>query len=223
MWNLSVPVVTQCQRLVSKPSRRSSDVSALNIQSPWTAVATATSPLLDAFRQAAQTHDAVRITLDGADWQVQGVGTMPQSRREVAWVSPDAAQPDTTSVFVQALEQSFSSGLSAAVARSLDLRPAPGQALSSRTVNQAVDMAQTGQQALSGVDFLTRLQFSAASNGPEFRRVCESLGQEAGAVTQERRQHIDAQMDARFAQAHASGASPVSGQQAEQWLRQALE
>lgn len=179
--------------------------------------------MLEAFEQAAHKHDAVRITLDGAHWQVQGVGTMPQSRREVAWVSPDAAQSDTTSAFVQALGQSFSAGISAAVARQLDLQPAPGQALASRTVKLALDMAQTSRQALTGVDFLTRLQFSAAADGPEFRRVCESLALDAGALTAAERERIDAQLDERFAQAQASGASAVESDMAEQWLRQALQ
>lgn len=196
----------------------------MNIQNPsFPTTGAPGSPLLQAFEHAAATHDAVRITLDGTDFQVHGVGVMPQSRREVAWVSAADAQTDTTSVFVAALNQSFTSGIATAVARELDLRPAPGMPLASRSVQQALDMAQTGSRALSGVDFFTRLQFSAGANGLEFRQVCETLGRDHTAFTAAERQHIDTQMDQRFAQAQAQGVSPVGRELAEQWLRDALQ
>jgi len=176
-------------------------------------------PSLDAFRQAAETHDAVLLSLDGETWKVLGIGTLPTSGRKVAWVeNPEA---DTTSAFVQALNQSFSGGISRAVARELDLKASPGLPLASRTVIQALDMAQTGQKALAGVDFLTQLQFSATKNGSEFQRVLADVAP-TSALSASDREDIDRQLDRRFADAQAHGAGPVSPGNAEQWLKDAL-
>lgn len=194
----------------------------MSIQNPLPPPGANGTPLLDAFRQEASRHDAVHVTLDDSSWRVHGVGVMPQSRREVAWVSADEVPPDATSVFVQALQQSFSSGISQAVARALDLQPSPGQPLSSRTVTQALDMAETGHKALSGVDFFTRLQFSAVADGPQFRRVCASLERAGSSLLPAQREHIDRQLEQRFLEAQSRGASPVPPEVVEGWLKQAL-
>ncbi|WP_036596340.1 hypothetical protein [Ottowia thiooxydans] len=179
------------------------------------------APPLDAFRSAAQQHDAVQLTLDGEQWQVQGTGVLPGSGRKVAWVSPGSDQVDTTSAFVHALGQSFSAGISRAVARELDLHPDPGQPLSSRTVTHAIEMAQHGQQALSGVDFFTRLQFSAASGGPEFKRIATEAGLSSG-LQKDALARVDQFLDQKFAEAQSNGASPITYRDAERWLKEAL-
>lgn len=181
-----------------------------------------TPKLLESFRQAARTSEAVSVTVDSTRWRVQGVGVMPHSQREVAWVDGGDARADTTSAFVHALASTFSSGITAAVARELELQPAPGRPLSSRTVTQALDMAETGQQAMSGVDFFTRLQFSAVADGAEFRRVCASLGRDTNSISVTERQRIDAQLDRSFEQARMQGTAPVGYDSAESWLLQAL-
>jgi len=194
----------------------------LSIENPSSASGPHAAPSLDAFRTAAEQHDAVSLTLDGERWRVQGTGVLPGSGLKVAWVRPENAQADTTSAFVQALGQSFAAGISRAVARELDLHPQPGQPLSSRTVTQAIDMAETGQRALNGVDFFTRLQFSAAKGGREFRRVCAEEGHATSKLSAADIQRIDQQLDQRFAQALSSGAVPVTYHDAERWLKEAL-
>ena len=57
------------------------------------------------------------------------------------------------------------------MSRELGLEPNPGKPLSARTVAQALDMAQTSRDALSGVDFLTRLALSATNGAPAFQPV----------------------------------------------------
>lgn len=193
----------------------------MSIQPPVLPIGSSPSALLESFRAAAQTHEAVRITLNGNSWDVQGVGNMPNSGREVAWVqASEGSTADTASVFVQALQGSFSAGISQAVARELDLAPRPHQqSLSSRTVLQALDMAETGRQMLTGVDFLTQLHFSATNRGQGFVQTCTILGVDASGLSQSARAQIDTQMGQHFAQAQAAGQTPVSENQATQWLR----
>lgn len=195
----------------------------MSIENPSSASGPHAAPSLDAFRTAAEQHDAVSLTLDGERWQVQGTGVLPGSGRKVAWVRPENAQADTTSAFVQALGQSFAAGISRAVARELGLHPQPGQPLPSRTVTQAIDMAKTGQQALAGVDFFTRLQFSAAKGGSEFKRVCAEEGLAAGKLSKADLERLDHQLDQQFQQALSSGAVPVTYDNAERWLKEALQ
>lgn len=195
----------------------------MNIQNPTSVSGSDATPSLQDFQTAASQHDAISLELDGEKWKVQGVGVMPGSGRTVAWVGPENEQTDTTSVFVQALGQSFSAGISRAVARELNLTPRPGQPLSSRDVTQAIDMAQTSQQALAGVDFLTRLQFSASKGGTEFKRVCAQENQDPKQLSPAALAHIDSQIDNQFQIAQAKGASPVSFADAERWLKAALQ
>ena len=75
---------------------------------------------------------------------------------------------------------------------------------------------------MSGVDFFTRLQFSAVADGAEFRRVCASLGRDTNSISVTERQRIDAQLDRSFEQARMQGTSPVGYDSAESWLLQAL-
>lgn len=145
-------------------------------------------------------------------------GTTP-SQRSVAWIEPET---DSTSAFVGALEQSFSQGIRASVVRELGLDAAPGKPLSSRTVMQAIDMAQTSRQTLQGVDFLTQLTLSAVGQSSGFKDVCQASGIPPSAVDAKQREAIDAAMQMRFEAAAREGASPVSMQTAKDWLREEL-
>lgn len=179
----------------------------------------AAQPQLEAFREAAQQGDCMlHLSQDGAQWEVKAVGSTP-SQRSVAWVEP---QTDTTSAFLNALGQSFSQGITRAVARELDLSAAPGRPLSSRTVRQAVDMAQTSQTALSGVDFLTRLQVSTIGNTAAFAEACRHMGIDPAGIGAEQRTAIDARMLQRFEAAMAQGRSPVDEATARAWLAEEL-
>lgn len=179
---------------------------------------------LEDFREAAIQNDQVIIHYDGQNWSVKGLGTMPGSQRQVAWVQTPDTQTDTTSVFVEALQQSYSNGIARAVANalSLQLTPGPGKPLSSRVVDTALDMASSSQNSLSGVDFLTKLHFSASSVGAEFQRVCQHLGLDPAQLQGPQAQQIDHRMSNLFTDAANNGQSPVSYEQAAQWLEQVL-
>ncbi len=176
-------------------------------------------PSADAFRQAAARTALVQVTLDGSQWEVKGVGTLPGSQRPVMWVEGEV---DTASVFVASLQNHFSAGISRAVARELDLQPSPGIPLSSRKVTQALDMADASHAPLAGVDYMTQLDLSASSQGDGFRRVCEALGVSAASLGIEQRAAVDARMAESFGTAAAHGGSPVPRDTALQWLREAL-
>lgn len=178
-------------------------------------------PALESFEQAAQQGPWLHVSQDGAQWQVKASGSTP-SQRSVAWVEPDGDRADTTSAFVEALGQSFARGIQAAVARELDLRPAPGQPLSARTVQQALDMAQTSQTALQGVDFLTQLSVSVAHGSTAFVQACEQLAVDPASIGAEQRARLDARMEQRFQAAAAERQTPVLPATARQWLAQEL-
>lgn len=178
-------------------------------------------PALEAFRQSAQDAPEVRVTLDSGSYQVLGQGQFSGggASRSVAWVQGDS---DTTSMFVQALSQSFGGGLSAAVARELGLEPAPGKPLASRLVSQALDIAKTGQQALSGVDFLTLLDHSAVAGGMGFKAALSPLPIDPASLDGATRAAIDARIKEKFEQAAARGESPVLAATAQAWIKAEL-
>ena len=180
------------------------------------------SPSLDAFTQGASQSEQLRaVVVDGQAYTIQAVGQMNTAAgpRSVAWVQGDV---DTTALFLQAFGASFGGRLSAEVSRELGLQPSPGKPLASRLVTQALDMAQTGQQAFSGIDFLTRLAHSATAGGAAFKEVVAELELPAAVLSDTSRRDIDARMVMRFDAAAASGQTPVSALQAGQWLRAEL-
>ncbi|MBF5005573.1 BspR family type III secretion system anti-sigma factor [Diaphorobacter caeni] len=186
---------------------------------PSIATPTDAHPTLDEFRNAAAQGNAVVMGHDGEQWKVLAQGHTP-SQRSVAWVAPDV---DTTSVFMDALSRSFSAGIQSNVARELGLSPTPGKPLSSRVVQQAIDMAETSQNALSGVDFFTQISCSASSNSSAFQRACAQLSISPADVDAQQRREIDAVMARQFENAAAHGQSPVSTKTAETWLTAALQ
>jgi len=179
---------------------------------------------LDAFAKGASQSDQLQaVVVDGQTYTVQALGQMPTTaggQRSVAWVQGDV---DTTALFMQAFGASFGGRLSAAVAKELGLEPSPGKPLASRLVTQALDMAQTGQQAFSGIDFLTRLAHSATTGGAAFKAVAAELALSPVALTDASRRNIDARMGQLFDAAAANGQTPVSAGQAGVWLRAELE
>jgi hypothetical protein len=147
------------------------------------------------------------------------VGSTPGGR-SVAWVAPNV---DTTGMFAQALARSYGQGIASAVSRELGLEPNPGKPLSARTVTLALDMAQTSRDALSGVDFMTRLALSATNDAPAFQQACRDAGVAPSDLDAGRRGALDQAMQARFDQAAESGHSPVSLATAAGWLRDLLK
>jgi len=178
-------------------------------------------PGVDAFQSAAAQGPQVVVAVDGRDLRVLAQGSMDggSAQRSVAWVQSDL---DVAGMFMQALSQAYGGGISAAVARELGLEPAPGRPLESRLVLQAVDMAQTGQRALAGVDFLTQLEHSAAAQGSAFRTVLADMGLAPSALSSTQRQQIDAAMTDRFLSATQAGEVPVTPETAASWLKDTI-
>lgn len=174
---------------------------------------------LDAFAKAAQSGEDVYVDIAGETLRVLGVGSTPGGR-SVAWVAPNV---DTTGMFAQALARSYGQGIASAVSRELGLEPNPGKPLSARTVTLALDMAQTSRDALSGVDFMTRLALSATNDAPAFQQACRDAGVAPSGLDAGRRGALDQAMQARFDQAAESGHSPVSLATAAGWLRDLLK
>jgi hypothetical protein len=172
---------------------------------------------VSAFRETAEQAPAVRVALEDGQFTVLGQGQMSGSSgsRSVAWVKGDV---DTTSMFLNSLSRSFGAGLSAAIARELGLEPAPGKPLASRLIKEALDMAEAGQRAMTGVDFATFLDHSAVSNGPGFRAALGQAGLEPSAVTSAQRQSIDNAVRAHFEMAASDGKTPVDPKAAASWL-----
>lgn len=176
------------------------------------------SPQLDAFTQAAQGGGDVYISVAGEQLQVLGTGTTPGGR-SVAWVAPDV---DTVSMFSEALARTYGNGIASAVSRELGLTASPGKPLSARTIELAVDMAQTSRQALDGVDFATRLACSASTGSTVFLSACAQAGIDPAGVDAQKRQAIDVAMQQRFDHAAGTGQSPVSLGTARTWLSAVL-
>ena len=179
--------------------------------------------ILQAFQEGARQGDELRVVADGQDFKVLAQGQFTSASglgRSVAWVQDDK---DTTGIFMQAMSQTFGARVSNAVADALGLAPAAGKPLASRLVTQALEMAQLGQQAMTGVDFMTQLDHSAVSGGKAFQRQLAELGLDPRAVGPDTRQWVDEQMKARFDSAVATGESPVSAQTASAWLKSLLD
>ena len=182
---------------------------------------TSLSPLLplENYTEAAQSGQELYITISGTRHHVLSSGSTPNGR-SVAWLAPDI---DTTSMFNQALAHAFGQGIASAVSRQLGLIPAPGKALSSRSVVAAIDMANAAREALSGIDFMSRLRCSAVGDSAIFHQACRDTHRAPGDISVAQREALDQAMKARFDQAVSEGASPVSLATAGQWLRDLLQ
>lgn len=176
-------------------------------------------PSLDDFASAATRGEAVYASSTGRSLQTLGTGATP-SGRTVAWVEPDV---DTTRLFTEALAQSHGIGISQTVALELGLVSNPGKPLASRTITQALDMAQTLAQVFSGVDYVTQLNHSAVARGTGFTALCQDMGISAADFTPDQQKRIDQAMREKFEQAAAQGNSPVSSNTAREWLRALIE
>ena len=173
---------------------------------------------LSSFRDSATKGENLRVVHDGSLWKVEACGTAVTERSGAT----EKPETDTTSAFIEALGKAFSRGIQDAVVRELELIPQPGQPLESRTVLRAIAMAEASQQAMEGVDFMTRLMFSAASQSAGFIDACVAIGLSPAAVSAEQRKSVDACMQERFAQAAHLGEFPVAPALAQQWLRAEL-
>lgn len=178
--------------------------------------------ILGAFREAGQKGDDVRVSVDGQDFKVIAQGQFTSSggqSRSVAWVQDNV---DTTGIFLQAMAQAYGPRISHEISNTLGLEPSPGKTLASRSITQALEMAQVGQQALKGVDFMTQLDHSASASGRAFQRVAGEMQLDLRAMDSGTRQWIDEQMKQGFDAALAEGKSPVSPETATSWLKKLI-
>lgn len=173
---------------------------------------------VEQFAEAAKGNESVYLSISGQSMQVLGVGTTPGGRT-VAWVAPDV---DTTRMFIEALQESYGPGIAKAIAQELGLQPSPGKPLSSRTVIHALDMARTAGRALSGIDFVTALEYSAQNAGLGFKAVCQDLNLDPGSLDDQQRKAIDQALQERFQQAASEGRSPVPPETVRSWLYEVL-
>ncbi len=173
---------------------------------------------LEQFAEAAKGNESVYLSISGQSMQVLGMGTTPGGRA-VAWVAPDV---DTTRMFTEALQESYGPGIAKAIAQELGLQPSPGKPLSARTVMHALDMARTAGQALSGIDFVTALEYSAQNEGLGFKSVCQELNLDPGSLDAQQREAIDHALQERFQQAASEGRSPVPPETVRSWLHEVL-
>lgn len=173
---------------------------------------------LNSFRDSAHKGETLHVVHDGSSWKVGASGITVAER----FGARGEIEVDTTSLFADSLGRAFSPRIQAAVVRELGLAPRPGQPLESRVVLQAIAMAEASRQALEGVDFMTRLMFSAATRSGGFTGVCEELGLSPETVSAPQRAAIDACMQERFAQAAQQGQMPVDPGLARQWLQAEL-
>lgn len=178
------------------------------------------SPSLEAFQQAAERSAQFPPNADGPANPAQ-FGPGPGGTPGVTWVQPLAGE-DTTGMFIQALGQSFGEEMGHAIARELDLKPAPGHPLSVHDVHRAIEIGETGRPALEGVDFGARMTHSALADGPGFRRAADALGVDPARLDPATRHSIDTRMADRFARAAQAGLAPVPLAQAEEWLQSEL-
>lgn len=176
-------------------------------------------PALEAYTEAARTAQDLYVNIDETQRQVLSWGSTQQGR-SVAWVAPDI---DTTSMFTRALAQTYGRGIASAVAEQLGLDPAPGKPLSSRTVMSALDMANNAKDALTGVDFMSRLSASAVSDMPIFRQACQDCHIDPKSLNAQQRQTLDLAMQDRFDQSVIMGFSPVPLAKIGEWLRELLK
>lgn len=174
------------------------------------------APPIDEFKQAAQDGGNVYLSVAGEQLHVLATGTTP-SGRQVSWVDPSL---DTASMFSLSLANTYGSGIASAVSRELGLQAGAGKPLSARTVELAVDMAETSRVAMTGVDFATQLACSAVAGSNAFNDACHDAGIDPASVDPSRRQAVDAAMRDRFDAASANGLSPVSLDTAKAWLRE---
>ena len=175
--------------------------------------------ILDAFREAGQKGEDVRVSVDGQDFKVIAQGQFTSSggqSRSVAWVQDNV---DTTGIFLQARAQAYGPRISQEISNTLGLESSPGKTLASRSITQALDMAQVGQQALTGIDFMTQLD---RAGGRAFQRVVGEMQLDPRAIDSGTRQWIDEQMKQGFDAALAEGKSPVSPETATSWLKQLI-
>jgi|JI10StandDraft_1071094.scaffolds.fasta_scaffold391799_2 hypothetical protein len=171
-------------------------------------------PTLNAFRREALRGPAVVAYQAAEGHVVQAVGQL-SSGREVAWLGPSG---DTTHDFLDAIAQRFGAAAKARVHQELGLKPAPGKPLPSRLIEPALAIARRTHGVVAGLDFMSRLAFSAQLSGRSFLAACRQQGIDPQRLDAATRQRIDAAMAQRFAAAVDLPGNEVPQETAMKWL-----
>lgn len=174
------------------------------------------SPSLDIFVRAAEGDGDVYVALSGTPPRILKTGnSITAGNPGTAQISPDI---DTTTMFIDTLSGMYGNGIGKAVSRELALSASPGRPLSARKIAQAISMAETALQALSGVDFATRMACLTTSGAPIFSKVCDAMGIDPASLDASQQAFINQAMYERFDDAAQRGESPVTNSTAEAWL-----
>lgn len=180
---------------------------------------------LDAFRRLEGQEGEVRIVggQDG-DPRVIASGRTPGGR-EVSWVRPDgpgSLENEVVGRFLDAISNEFGARITRNIARELGLEPATGK-LDTRTVEQAVRMAENQRDVFSGANFFLEVHCSAKAASPAFRNALAELGGPAAeALDSTQREDIDARFRAALSQASAQNREPLAPADGERILREVL-
>jgi len=175
---------------------------------------------IEAFEQAAAKGGVILLERASDGMRVIATG-VTRDRRHVAWVQTQTAgEGDPTGVFLGLLEGRFGQRISDMVAREMGLEA--NRPLHAREVQRAIQLAKDSQAMFAGMNFMTRLQLSAVSNGPEFRSACAELGLDPDALSQADRQEIDRALEQAFREASGADGIHIDLLQGRALLRQVI-
>lgn len=169
--------------------------------------------LLQAFQNIAKDEGVVRASGSEDTSRVLAVGRSSDNR-EVQWVTStgDADTDAAFDLFMQTLTANFGGTIQASIANELGL--SPGKPLEAREVRLALEMAENHVGVYEGINFMTQLQFSAASGGSGFGAVAENLGINPANLSDTDRKNIDQQFAAAFNEASQGHTRSVSSDDA---------
>jgi len=179
-------------------------------------------PTLDDFiaaAKAAGSDGEIRVELDAQGYRVLAAGRTPNGR-DVSWVA--SPKTDAVALYLASFQKRFGERLTDAVMANFTDELDGGKPLSARTVSLAAEIVDRSLTALSGVDFLSHLNSSAAVKSIGFESACRKLKIDGAALSADARKRIDTDLQQRFQAALLNGESPVAQEQATRWLEDCL-
>ncbi len=159
-------------------------------------------------------EDRARVAEPPGSWEVRPAGNAENGVHDLAREAAVRCLQDARSTLGDRVIDLLADALSI----STDLRvPLPAGA-----EHSALEALHSARSALQGVDFCTRLDFSAVADGPGFKSVLQQLPVSPQRLDRPTRERIDARMGQRFDEAAQCGRSPVTQATAVLWLRNEL-
>lgn len=182
---------------------------------------------LESFLDAAASGDYVGIGEGLNGPAVIALGKAPNGA-QVAWIDTSKAgslpreMADATAMFLDALEQSYGRHISEIVKNGLRLNDHAGRPLASPLVKRAVELAKASQSLYAGMNFMSRIHFSATRGGAEFARACAKHGTSAQELGPGRRAYADYLFDQSFQSASRGDTVYVPPEKARQLFEDAV-